>query len=110
MGGNHINHKLLFFFVSTTAILFHEELDHIKLLRPWKLVSLCKFHTANNHSYVVSLKTQIMVGVKDFNSHKFTSKKYIPGQNYSRLATRIRRLWVSSGYICSGLHSLWVMG
>lgn len=108
MGGSYVNHKLLFFLESTTAILFHEELDHIKLLQPWKLVSLYKFHTGNNHSYILSLKTQIIVGIKDFNSHKFTRKKYISGQNYSGLATRLRQLLVSSGYIRSGLHSLWV--
>ena len=64
MGENHINHKLLFFLESTTPTLFHKELEHIKLLRPWKFVNLYKPHIGNTHSYVLSLKAQIMVGIK----------------------------------------------
>ena len=45
-----------------------------------------------------------MVGIKGFNSHKFTTKKYIPGQNYSGLVTHIKGLLevTTVGYILLG--------
>ena len=70
------------------------------MLGPLKFVNLCKFHIGNNRLCVLSLKAQIMVGIKGFNSHKFSGKNFIP----RGLATPTVRLLevITVGYILLG--------
>lgn len=48
------------------------------MFEPPKFVNLYKFCVGNNRLCVLSLKAQIMIGIKDFYSLKFTGKNVIP--------------------------------